>query len=81
MTKQQRFLVVASLVYWCAALSLMFLAIGAPCGLAPSEVCEVQGPTLFGKALGVFGPLGTFMLASILYTVAVWLSHRRRKGY
>lgn len=69
-------LAVLSVIYWAVALALAFLALGAPCGLVPDESCELRGPTLLGSVLGAIGPIGTLLVAGLIFYGLVLLSAR-----
>jgi len=68
----------SSALSWALVLILAVFAIGAPCGLAPGEWCDTEGPNWFGAVLGMLGPFGVLALASVIYGGALWLSYRGR---
>ena len=72
-------MVALSCLYWAGALTLGFLALGAPCGLAPGIECDTQTPALFWRILGSVGPLGVLLSAIAIYFGAVWLNGRDKK--
>jgi hypothetical protein len=73
-------LVVSTGVYWLFALGVAALAELAPCGLAPGEWCELEGPTRIGAVLGNLGPVGVFVVALVIYATSIWLLVRRWKA-
>ena len=73
-------IVLLSGLYWLIAIALAYLAIFAPCGLAPGAWCEEEGPNWFGAILGFLGPTGVLVCAAVIYALALWrLVVRQRK--
>jgi hypothetical protein len=71
--------IVFSCLYWALALILSGLAVVAPCGLAPGEWCELEGPSGFGSVLAALGPAGVLLAAGVIYVGAMWLHVHLRK--
>jgi hypothetical protein len=73
--------IAASLLYWALASVLAFLALLAPCGLAPGPWCDDPGPSWIGIALGALGPVGVLSIAAIMYVGALGLIRRQWKSH
>ena len=58
--------------YWAVALLVAFAALLAPCGLAPGEWCELEGPNWFGSVLAGLGPSGVIVIAAAIYVATAY---------
>ncbi|PCD04019.1 hypothetical protein COC42_06830 [Sphingomonas spermidinifaciens] len=65
--------------YWVATAIIAIIAIGAPCGLAPDERCDLEGPSMFGRLL-LIGPIGVLAASAVAFTLLTFLFRRMTKG-
>jgi hypothetical protein len=65
-----------SCLYFLVALAVAFIALFAPCGLAPGAWCDLEGPNWFGSLLGFLGPIGVIAVFIVVYFAIIAAASR-----